>query len=107
MTQHVAAELAVVARERVTAQLLAGPPATSPLEIVDRRLAVQAQDPRGVRLTVRASSAALHASARALRELYWDDPRATRFGSDVSSAHAGFTCRGPCVRGGSQGIRPL
>src|SRR4051794_12546830 len=62
MMQHVAADIAVVARERLTAQLLAGPPATSALDVVDRLLAVQAQDPRGARLAVRARSAGLHAS---------------------------------------------
>jgi len=58
----VAADVAVVARKRLTAQLLAGPPATSVLDVVDRLLAVQAQDPRGARLAVRARSAGLHAS---------------------------------------------
>src|SRR4051795_1540105 len=62
MMQHVTADLAVVAREHLTAQLLAGPPATSVLDVVDRLLAVQAQDPRGARLAVRARSAGLHAS---------------------------------------------
>src|SRR4051794_3833399 len=62
MMQHVAAEPAVVTRERLTAQLLAGPPATSVLKVVDRLLAVQAQDPRGARLAVRARSIGLHAS---------------------------------------------
>jgi hypothetical protein len=58
----VAADLAVVARERLTAQLLAGPPATSVVDVVDRLLAVQAQDARGARLAVRARSKGLHAS---------------------------------------------
>src|SRR3954464_6292044 len=62
MMQHVAADLAAVARERLTAQLLAGRPARSALEVVQRMLAVQAQDPRGARLAVRARSAGLHAS---------------------------------------------
>src|SRR3954470_13782610 len=62
MMQHVAADIAVVARERLTAQLLAGPPATSVLDVVDRVLAVQAQDPRGARLAVRARSTGVHAS---------------------------------------------
>src|SRR3954447_15156730 len=62
MMQHVAADLAVVAGERLTAQLLAGQPARSALDVVDRLLAVQAQDPRGARLAVRARSAGLHAS---------------------------------------------
>src|SRR3954447_17171484 len=62
MMQHVAADLAVVAGERLTAQLLAGQPARSALDVVDRVLAVQAQDPRGARLAVRARSTGLHAS---------------------------------------------
>src|SRR3954468_6469988 len=62
MMQHVAADLAVVAGKRLSAQLLAGPPATSTLDVVERVLAVQAQDPRGARLAVRARSAGLHAS---------------------------------------------
>src|SRR3954454_10133074 len=62
MMRHVAAELGVVARERLTAQLLAGPPATSVLDIVDRLLAVPAQDPRGAQLAARARATGLHAS---------------------------------------------
>jgi hypothetical protein len=57
----VAVELPSVARERLTAQLLAGRPATSVLDVVDRLLAVQAQDPRGARLAVRSRSTGLHA----------------------------------------------
>src|SRR4051812_43048346 len=62
MMQHVAADLAAVAVERLTAQLLAGRPARSALDVVDRVLAVQAQDPRGARLAVRARSTGLNAS---------------------------------------------
>jgi Winged helix DNA-binding domain len=62
MMRHVAADLAQVARERLTAQLLAGPPATSVLDVVDQLLAVQAQDPRGARLAMRVRSTGLHAS---------------------------------------------
>src|SRR3954466_11673582 len=62
MMQHVAADLAVVAGERLTAQLLAGQPARSALDVVDRVLAVQAQGPGGARLAVRARSTGLHAS---------------------------------------------
>jgi len=47
---------------RFTAQLLSGPPAADPLEVVDRLLAVQAQDPRGARLAVRARTAGLRAA---------------------------------------------
>jgi hypothetical protein len=39
---------------RLTSQLLAGPPASGPVAATRRLLAVQAQDPRGVRLAIRA-----------------------------------------------------
>jgi hypothetical protein len=39
---------------RLTAQLLAGPPARSPLAVAERLLAIQGQDPRGARLAIRA-----------------------------------------------------
>lgn len=39
---------------RSRAQLLSGPPARTPVEVVTRLLAVQAQDPRGFRLAVRS-----------------------------------------------------
>jgi hypothetical protein len=42
--------------ERLTAQLLAGPPANDPVAVVERLLAIQAQDVRGARLAVRARS---------------------------------------------------
>ena len=48
--------------ERLDAQLLSGPPASSPEEVVERLLAVQAQDARGARLTVRSRSTGLHAT---------------------------------------------
>jgi hypothetical protein len=48
--------------ERCAAQLLCGEPGHSPEEVAGRLLAVQAQDPRGARLTVRARSAGLSAS---------------------------------------------
>jgi hypothetical protein len=41
---------------RSRAQLLSGPPARTPIGVVDRLLAVQAQDPRGFRLAVRSRS---------------------------------------------------
>ncbi len=47
---------------RFRAQLLTGPPATSVLGVVERLLAVQAQDPRGFRLAVRARSRGLSAA---------------------------------------------
>jgi hypothetical protein len=46
---------------RLTAQLLAGVPATTPDDVVERLLAVQAQDPRGFRLAIRARSTGLSA----------------------------------------------
>jgi hypothetical protein len=57
-------------RERLTAQLLAGPPAKDPEAVVERLLAVQGQDPRGARLAIRARSEGLMASDvdRALNE---------------------------------------
>jgi len=48
-----------VVAQRCAAQLLSGPPAASPVEVVRRLLAVQGQDPRGARLAVRARSAGL------------------------------------------------
>jgi hypothetical protein len=53
-------DLAVTA-ERCAAQLLGGDPAGSAEEVAERLLAIQAQDPRGARLTVRARSAGLSA----------------------------------------------
>jgi DNA glycosylase AlkZ-like len=41
-------------RLRLAAQLLSGPPARDPVAVTERLLAVQAQDPRGARLAVRA-----------------------------------------------------
>ena len=48
--------------ERCAAQLLCGDRAGSPEEVTRRLLAIQAQDPRGARLAVRARSAGLSAS---------------------------------------------
>jgi hypothetical protein len=45
--------------ERLTAQRLAGRPAADPVEVVERLLAVQGQDPRGLRLAIRARSRGL------------------------------------------------
>jgi hypothetical protein len=56
-----AGERAVTA-ERCAAQLLCGDPAGSAEEVTGRLLAVQAQDPRGARLAVRARSAGLSAA---------------------------------------------
>ena len=47
---------------RLAAQLLSGPPARTPDAVVQRLLAVQAQDPRGARLAVRSRSVGLHAT---------------------------------------------
>jgi Winged helix DNA-binding domain len=51
-----------VTAQRCAAQLLCGDPARSTEEVTGRLLAVQAQDPRGFRLTVRARSAGLSAA---------------------------------------------
>jgi Winged helix DNA-binding domain len=51
-----------VTAERCAAQLLCGDPAGSAEEVTRRLLAVQAQDPRGARLAIRARSAGLAAS---------------------------------------------
>jgi hypothetical protein len=48
--------------ERLTAQLLAGPAARNPATVAERLLAVQAQDPRGARLSIRARSTGLSVS---------------------------------------------
>jgi hypothetical protein len=44
-------------RARLAAQLLTGPPAPDPLTVVERLLAVQAQEARGARLAIRARTA--------------------------------------------------
>ena len=51
-----------VTAERCAAQLLRGDPAGSAEEVAGRLLAIQAQDPRGARLAIRARSARLSAS---------------------------------------------
>lgn len=51
-----------VLAERLRAQLLSGPPASSPAEAVEHLLAVQAQDPVAARLGVRARSTGLTAA---------------------------------------------
>jgi hypothetical protein len=48
--------------ERLHRQLLSGEPAHTVVEVVQRILAVQAQDPRGARLAIRSRSVALHTS---------------------------------------------
>jgi hypothetical protein len=55
---------------RLTAQLLAGEPAREPAAVAERLLAIQAQDPRGARLAVRARTTGLAAADvdRALTE---------------------------------------
>ena len=47
--------------ERLTAQALSGPPLRRPEDVAARLLAVQAQDPRGARLAIRARSVGLSA----------------------------------------------
>ena len=56
--------------ERLTAQLLSGPPARDPVTVAERLLAVQGQDPRGARLAIRARTTGLTAADvdRALTE---------------------------------------
>jgi hypothetical protein len=51
-----------VLAERLTAQLLSGPPAGAVIDVVGGLLAVQAQDPRGARLAIRARSVGLSAA---------------------------------------------
>jgi len=48
--------------ERLTAQGLAGPPLKRPVDVAERLLAVQGQDPRGARLAVRARTSGLSAT---------------------------------------------
>lgn len=48
---------------RITSQLLSGPKATTPEAVVERIVAVQAQDARGARLAIRARSTGLAAAA--------------------------------------------
>jgi Winged helix DNA-binding domain len=57
MGGNAGAELSL-ARRRLRAQLLSGPPAPNPVAATERLLAVQAQDPRGARLAVRARTGA-------------------------------------------------
>jgi hypothetical protein len=61
---------ATVIAERLTAQLLSGPPARDPLGVVERLLAVQAQDLRGARLAIRARTTGVSVTGvdRALTE---------------------------------------
>lgn len=56
--------------ERLTAQALAGPPLSRPVDVAERLLAVQGQDPRGFRLAVRVRTDGLSAAdvERALAE---------------------------------------
>jgi hypothetical protein len=54
--------MVTVAELRLAAQLLAGPPAATPEAVARRLLAVQAQDPRGARLAVRARTTGLTAA---------------------------------------------
>jgi Winged helix DNA-binding domain len=51
-----------LAAQRLRAQLLSGPPARTVAEVTGHLLAVQAQDPRGARLAVRARTACLLAA---------------------------------------------
>jgi len=51
-----------VVAERLAAQLLSGPPAERVVDVVERLLAVQGQDPRGARLAIRARTTGLTAA---------------------------------------------
>jgi hypothetical protein len=51
-----------VLHRRLAAQGLCGPPATSAVQVVTRLLAVQAQDARGARLSIRCRSIGLSAA---------------------------------------------
>jgi hypothetical protein len=51
-----------VIAERLTSQLLAGSPASDPESVVGHLLAVQGQDPRGLRLAIRARATGLTAA---------------------------------------------
>jgi hypothetical protein len=51
-----------VLAQRMAAQLLSGPPARDPVAVTERLLAVQGQDPRGVRLAIRSRSRGLTAA---------------------------------------------
>jgi winged helix DNA-binding protein len=57
-----AADAAALTARRCASQLLCGDPAGSAAEVTGRLLAVQAQDPRGARLAIRARSAGLTAA---------------------------------------------
>jgi DNA glycosylase AlkZ-like len=59
-----------VIAERLTAQLLGGPPARDPVAVAERLLAIQAQDERGFRLAIRARTTGVSAPdvERALTE---------------------------------------
>jgi hypothetical protein len=61
-TAAASADERTVTAERCTAQLLCGHQAGSAEEVAGRLLAVQAQDPRGARLAIRARSAGLTAA---------------------------------------------
>jgi hypothetical protein len=54
--------LVQIVAERCRSQLLSGRPASSAEQVVERLLAVQGQDPRGARLTIRARSKGLTAA---------------------------------------------
>jgi hypothetical protein len=47
---------------RLRAQLLSGPPAKRPVDVAERLLAIQGQDPRGARLAIRSRTAGLTAA---------------------------------------------
>jgi hypothetical protein len=63
-------KVAELTARRLTAQLIAGPRARDPVQVAERLLAIQGQEPRGARLAVRARSTDLTAADvdRALTE---------------------------------------
>src|SRR6185312_10340931 len=58
---------------RLTAQLIAGTPAGDPVAAVQRLLAVQAQDPRGMRLAIRARTLGSGTTATDLERALTED----------------------------------
>ena len=56
------ADRAAPLTRRLGAQLLSGPPARGPVAVAERLLAIQAQDPRGARLAIRARTSGLSAA---------------------------------------------
>ncbi|KQC38801.1 winged helix DNA-binding domain-containing protein [Frankia sp. ACN1ag] len=62
MTGAQATDGGALAAARLAAQRLTGTPARDPVDVVGRLLAVQGQDPRGLRLAIRSRTRGLHAA---------------------------------------------